>query len=85
MHEKLSSSGIDALIIEDPLEVWAEVPAEVQTILRSNGTERFCFLLNFTNKQQPVIFKEAAFDLLEEQKLQGYTEMLPYDVLFLRC
>ena len=76
---------LDALSIQDPFATWADIPAEVQTVVRSNGTERFCFLLNFTNKAQPVTFKEAAFDLLEEQKFQGHTEISPYDVRFLRC
>jgi len=76
---------LKALIIEDPFAVWAEIPAEVQTVVRSNGAERFCFLLNFTNKQQPVFFKQAAFDLLEERMFQGQTELAPYEVHFLRC
>jgi beta-galactosidase len=76
---------LDALTIEDPLAGWVEIPAEVQAVVRSNGAERFCFLLNFTNKEQPVIFKEPAFDLLGEQKLQGHTEIPSYDVHFLRC
>ena len=61
---------LDALEIQDPFAAWAEIPAEIQTVVRSNGTERFCFLLNFTSKPQPVTFKESAFDLLEEQKLK---------------
>jgi beta-galactosidase len=76
---------LNALMIEDPLAGWAEIPAEVQIVVRSNGTERFCFLLNFTNKVRPVIFKEAAFDVLAERKFQGHTEISPYDVRFLRC
>ena len=76
---------LKALMIEDPFAVWAEIPAEVQTVVRSNGAERFCFLLNFTNKQQPVFFKQAAFDLLEERMFQGQTELAPYEVHFLRC
>ena len=72
-----------ALTIEDPLAGWAEIPAEVQAVVRSNGAERFCFLLNFTNKQQPVVFKEPAFDRLGERKLQGRTEIPPYDLRFL--
>jgi len=76
---------LDVLLIEDPLAGWAEIPSQVQAVVRSNGAERFCFLLNFTNKQQPVIFKEPAFDLLGEQKLQDHAEIPPYDVRFLRC
>jgi len=72
-------------MIQDPLAGWAEIPAEVQAVIRSNRAERFCILLNFTNKQQPVILKEAAFDLLAEQKLQGHAEIPAYDVRFLRC
>jgi hypothetical protein len=40
--------------------------------------------LNFTNKSQPVTFKESAFDLLEGQKLQGHAEIPPYGVHFIR-
>jgi beta-galactosidase len=76
---------LSALMIEDPLAGWAEIPTEVQTVVRSNESERFCFLLNFTNKARPVIFKEAAFDLLEERKVQGPAEIPPYDLRFLRC
>jgi beta-galactosidase len=75
---------LDALAIEDPLATWADIPAEVQTVVRSSSTEKFCFLLNFTNKWQPVTFKESAFDLLAEQKLQGQTKIPPYGVHFIR-
>jgi beta-galactosidase len=71
---------LDALAIQDPLASWAEIPAEVQAVVRSNGAEWFCLLLNFTNKPQPVTFKESAVDLLEGQKLQGHTEIPPYGV-----
>ena len=76
---------LDALAIEDPFAAWADIPAEVQTVVRSDGAERFCFLLNFTTKPQPVTFKESAFDLLEGQKLQGHAEIPPYGVRFVRC
>jgi beta-galactosidase len=75
---------LDALAIEDPLAPWAEIPAEIQTVVRSTGTETFCFLLNFTNKSQPVTFKESALDLLSGQKLQGQAEIPPYGVHFIR-
>jgi beta-galactosidase len=75
---------LDALAIEDPLATWADIPAEVQTVVRSNGTEKFCFLLNFTNKSQPVTFKESVLDLLAGQKLQGHTEIPPYGVHLIR-
>ena len=75
---------LDALEIQDPFAAWAEIPAEVQTVVRSNGAERFCFLLNFTNKPQPVTFKESAFDLLEGQKLKGHAEIPPYGVRLVR-
>jgi beta-galactosidase GanA len=75
---------LDALAIEDPFAPWADIPAEVQTVVRSGGTEKFCFLLNFTNKSQRVTFKESAFDLLECQKLQGHAEISPYGVRFIR-
>jgi beta-galactosidase len=51
---------LDVLAIEDPFAAWAEIPAQVQTVVRSNGAERFCFLLNFTNKPQAVTFKKSA-------------------------
>jgi beta-galactosidase len=76
---------LDALAVEDPLASWAEIPAEVQAVVRSNGAERFCFLLNFTSQPQVVTFKEPAFDLLGTQKLHGRTELPPYGVLFVRC
>jgi beta-galactosidase len=75
---------LDALAIEDPFAAWAEIPAEVQTVVRSSGTELFCFLLNFTNKPQPVTFKKSAFDLLARQEFQGRTEIPPYGVRFVR-
>jgi beta-galactosidase len=75
---------LDTLAIEDPFAEWAEIPAEVQTVVRSNGAERFCFLLNFTNKPQPVTFKKSAFDLLARQEFQGRTEIPPYGVRFVR-
>jgi beta-galactosidase len=75
---------VDALEIQDPLTAKAEIPPAIQATLRSNGGEDFCFLLNFTNKNQPVTFREPAFDLLEEQKLNGRIEIPPYGVRFVR-
>jgi beta-galactosidase len=75
---------LDALGLQDPLAGWADIPAEVQTVVRSNGTDRFCFLLNFTAESQPVTFREPAFDLLAEQKLKGRVEIPPYGVSLVR-
>ncbi len=75
---------LDALAIQDPLTAWAEMPAEIQAIVRSNKTERFCFLLNFTNEEQAVTFKESTFDLLEERVLHGRVEIPPYGVCLAR-
>ena len=75
---------LDVLEIQDPLAAWAEIPAEIQTVIRSNGTEEFCFLLNFTSKPQPVTFKESTFDLVEEQKLKSRAEIPPYGVRLVR-
>jgi beta-galactosidase len=73
---------LDALTIQDPLAMWADIPGEVQTVIRSNGSEQFCFLLNFTNRPQAVTFKESTFDLLAGQKLHGRSEIPPYGVRF---
>jgi beta-galactosidase len=75
---------LDALSIQDPFWMWADIPAEVQTVLRADNVQRFCFLLNFTSQPQEVTFKEATFDLLAEQKLAGKTEIPPYGVRFVR-
>ena len=76
---------LEALEIQDPFAAWAEIPAEVQTVVRSNGAERFCFFLNFTPKLQVVTFRGPAFDLLEGQKLKGHVEIPPYGVRLVRC
>jgi beta-galactosidase GanA len=75
---------LNALAIEDPLRAWAEIPAEVQATVRSNETERLCFLLNFTSERQTMVFREVVFDLLEEQEMQGHTEIAPYGVCLVR-
>ena len=75
---------LDALSIQDPFSTWADIPAEVQTVVRADNVQRFCFLLNFTSQSQEVTFKEATFDLLAEQKLAGQTEIPPYGVRFVR-
>ncbi len=75
---------LDVLAIEDPFAAWAEIPAEVQTVVRSDGAERFCFLLNFTNRAQAVNFKKSTFDLLEGQKLESRAEIPPYGVRFVQ-
>ena len=75
---------LDALAIRDPLQTWADIPAEVQATVRSNGAERFCFLLNFTNEARTVTFKQASYDLLEERELNGPTDIPPYGVRFVR-
>jgi beta-galactosidase len=75
---------LNALAVEDPLKAWAEIPAEIQTTVRSNETERFCFLLNFTNEPRTVSFKGSAFELLEERELRGREEIPPYGVCLAR-
>ena len=75
---------LDALAIQDPLRVWAEIPPEVQATVRANESERFCFLLNFANEKKAVTFNESVFDLLEEREFHGLTEMPPYSVLLVR-
>jgi beta-galactosidase len=75
---------LDALGISDPLETWAEIPAEVQATVRANRTERFCLLLNFTGEQKMINFKDSALDLLEEEELQGPSEIPQYGVRLVR-
>jgi beta-galactosidase len=76
---------LDVLAIHDPLAEWADIPAEIQVTIRSSsGGERFCFLLNFSDTAQTIIFKESVFDLLGTQKLQGQTKIPPYGVLFVQ-
>jgi beta-galactosidase len=78
------SALLDALEIQDPIQGWAEVPAAVEAITRSNGTEEYCFLLNFTDEPQRLNFKQPAFDLVGDRNLQG-PEMIPgHGVLFVR-
>ena len=78
------SALLDALTIQDPLATWVNIPPDIEVTVRSNGDERFYFLLNFTGTTQTAIFKESVFDLLGRQKLQGHTEVPPYGVLFVR-
>jgi beta-galactosidase len=75
---------LDALAIQDPFAEWADIPAEVQTVVRGDGAQQFCFLLNFTSHPQTVSFKKPTFDLLQEQKLDGRSEIPPYGVRFVR-
>ncbi len=75
---------LDALSIQDPFSAWADIPAEIQTVVRADSAQQFCFLLNFTSQPQEVTFKESTFDLLAEQKLVGQTEIPPYGVRFVR-
>jgi beta-galactosidase len=78
------SALLDALEIRDPTLTWAEVPAAVEAIGRSNGAEEFCFLLNFTKQPQRLNFKQQTFDLLAERTLLS-SEVIPaYGVLFVR-
>jgi beta-galactosidase len=75
---------LDVLGIQDPIADWADIPVDFQVTVRSNGDERFYFLLNFSGTTQTAIFKESVFDLLGGQKLQGHTDVPPYGVLFVR-
>jgi hypothetical protein len=75
---------LDALDIHDPIQAWVEVPAAVDALMRSNGTENFCFLLNFTDQPQQVRFRQPAFDLLGNRKVQGHEEIPAYGVYFVR-
>ena len=75
---------LDSLAIQDPFRAWAEIPAEVQATVRTSESERFCFLLNFTNESKAVTFNKPTFDLLEERELRGQAEVPPYGVRFVR-
>ncbi|MBV8814550.1 MAG: beta-galactosidase [Verrucomicrobia bacterium] len=76
---------LNALHIKDPLASWAEIPSELQAMVRSNGSEKFCFLLNFTSRPQRVRFKEPMWELLEERKLDKDAELPPYGVILVGC
>ena len=76
---------LDALGAGDPLAGWAQIPAEVHAVVRSDdGAQRFCFLLNFTGQPQTVTFAGTVSDLLAEQTLAGAVELPPYGVRFVR-
>jgi beta-galactosidase len=75
---------LDALSIEDPLRMWAEIPAGLQTTVRVSERERLCFLLNFTTEPQVITFKQSSFDLLQERELEGQVEIPPYAVCLAR-
>ena len=59
------SALLDALEIQDPIRIWADVPAAVEAISRSDGIEQFCFLLNFADQPQRLNFKQPALILSE--------------------
>jgi beta-galactosidase len=75
---------LNALGIDDPIRAWVEVPAAIEAIVRSNGSEHFCLLMNFTEHPQQVTFRQPALELLESQKLQGSAEIPAYGVYFVR-
>jgi beta-galactosidase len=74
---------LDALEIRDPIGDWVEAPQVVEAIVRTNGSEDFCFLLNFADAPQQLTFKRPAMDLLGGRKLQVHEEIPPYGVFFL--
>ena len=78
------SALLNALEIQDPTQAWADLPAAVEAITRSNGTEQFCFLLNFTDQPQRIHFKQPAFDLIGDRKTQGPEVIPAYGVFFVR-
>jgi beta-galactosidase len=75
---------LDALEVQDTLRNWLELPAEIEAIPRSNGTEQFCFLLNFTDTPQQIVVGKPAIELLANRKLQSREEIPPYGVLFVQ-
>jgi beta-galactosidase len=78
------SALVDALEIQDPTQIWAEVPAAVEAISRSNEREQFCFLLNFTGQPQWLNFSQPVLDLIGNRSLLGPEVMPAYGVFFLR-
>lgn len=83
-HEN-AGALLDALEVRDPMRPWAEIPAEIDVIVRSNGAERFCFLLNFTGDPHQIHFKKPSMDLLGERPLEGQVNIPPYEVILARC
>jgi beta-galactosidase len=75
---------LDALSIEDPLRMWAEIPAGLQATVRVSERERLCALLNFTPEPKMVTFKQASFDLLQERELDSQIEIPPFGVCLAR-
>ncbi len=75
---------LDALNIQDPLRVWLNIPAGIEAIVRSRGSENFCFLLNFTATPQDLEFNQPGYDLLGDKKMTGCYSLAPYEVLFVR-
>lgn len=61
-----------------------DLPEGVTAQLRTNGTDRFVFLMNFSESQQTVHLPEMAEEMLSGQALQGETVLEPYGVKVLR-
>jgi beta-galactosidase len=83
-EEENVSELLDALKVDDPLEEWMEVSRHIHAVTRTNGSERFCFLLNFTSEPQKVEFRLPSLDLLGERKLSGKQEIPPFGIIFAR-
>jgi len=63
----------------------ADLPHGVSATVRTDGTNRFCFLMNFTADTQTVdVGQGGGSDLLTGQSLSGNVVLEPYDVRIIR-
>ncbi len=58
----------------------AEVPEEVETVLRAKGGKKYLFLLNYSFKSQKVVLRRALRDLFSESEVSGTLDMKPFEV-----
>lgn len=71
---------LDELEITDPCQAWADIPKEVEVVVRRSADRTSWLLLNYTSSEQHVSFKKKMREHMQGEELEGTHRIEPYGV-----
>ncbi len=72
---------LESLDISDPVLPFADVPREIEAVVRKYGESRIHIFLNYTDSSVELNFKKTARDLLTGEEYYGIIQIKPYGVI----